>query len=296
MSQASPLPSADQYFKSFLLPPKVAWPTVCLLLASLAIIGATSVQVLAGAWPHWVALPVNGFAIYLLFSVAHDGSHRSISRYPWLNELVGRIGIMLLLPIAPWDGVRWLHMQHHRFTNGAQDPDQWVHHWPLWTRLFTWPNVDVFYLHYFLTKGGDFMRRNIGKVVFNTVLFVGALAYGVYAGHGLDILFLWFLPCRIALLLITLVFIYLPHYPGEVEAQKNVYRASTLRRGLEWFLTPVLVYQNYHLIHHLYPTAPFYTYGRLFHLKYPELAGKDVALQHGLGIRLINPAPTASAT
>ena len=30
--------------------------------------------------------------------------------------------------------------------------------------------------------------------------------------------------------------------------------------GWEWLLTPLMMYQNYHLVHHLYPTVPFYRY------------------------------------
>jgi fatty acid desaturase len=33
---------------------------------------------------------------------------------------------------------------------------------------------------------------------------------------------------------------------------------------MEWLLTPLLTYQNYHLVHHLYPTVPFYRYRRLW--------------------------------
>lgn len=284
-------PAPDQQLKTLLRSPTIAWPTVGLLLASLALIALTSVQVISGHWPDWVGMGLNGFAIYLLFSVAHDGAHRAISSNAFVNELLGRTGIMLLLPIAPWDGVRWLHMQHHRFTNGEKDPDLWVHHVPKWLRPLTWPNVDVAYLYYFLTRGGEFLRKNLRTVIVNTVLFIAVLVGLTYAGYGREILFLWFLPSRIALFLIALVFIHMPHYPGDVPAEQNVYRASTLRRGFEWLLTPVLVYQNYHLIHHLHPTAPFYTYERIFRLKYRELAAKNVALQKGLGMALVPAQP-----
>ena len=32
------------------------------------------------------------------------------------------------------------------------------------------------------------------------------------------------------------------------------------RVGLEWLMTPALLYQNYHLVHHLHPLIPFYRY------------------------------------
>jgi fatty acid desaturase len=36
---------------------------------------------------------------------------------------------------------------------------------------------------------------------------------------------------------------------------------------LEWLLTPLLLYQNYHLVHHVYPTVPFYRYLKIWKAK-----------------------------
>ena len=109
-----------------------------------------------------------------------------------------------------------------------------------------------------------------------------------HMGYGWEVFFLWFLASRLGMLLIALVFIYLPHFPGDVSAEENVYRASTIRRGWEWLLTPFLVYQNYPLIHHLYPTAPFYTYMKIWHLKYEELVAHDPAVQTAFAMKPIN--------
>jgi fatty acid desaturase len=36
---------------------------------------------------------------------------------------------------------------------------------------------------------------------------------------------------------------------------------------MEWLLTPVLLCQNYHLVHHLYPTVPFYRLLKVWNAK-----------------------------
>lgn len=282
------LPSKDQLFRSLLQPPTIAWPTMGLFALSIAIIAVASTMTLTGQWPLWVASLANGFAMYTLFSVAHDGSHRAISKYPLINESVGRIAIMLLLPVAPFEAVRWLHMQHHRFTNSSKDPDQFVHHSKWWNFAILWSNIDVMYLYFFITRGGKHLRDNLVPIILYTLVFGGLIAWFVSTGHGLEVLFLWFLASRFGLLLIGFVFIFLPHYPGEVSSDENVYRASTIRRGWEWLLSPLLVCQNYHLIHHLYPTAPFYTYFRIWFLKYDELVSKDPAVQETFAMA---PAP-----
>ena len=90
---------------------------------------------------------------------------------------------------------------------------------------------------------------------------------------------LWLLPTRIALFLVALVFVFLPHYPGVVSQQDDPFMATTMRKGWEWLLTPLLVYQNYHLIHHLYPTVPFYKTHDVWYLKYDQLSDGNISYQ-----------------
>jgi len=279
------LPDKEAYFNSLLKAPPIAWPTLFVFAVALAILALGCTMALTGRWPLWLGMLTNGFAMYTLFSVAHDGSHRAISQNRKLNEAIGRIAINMLLPVAPFEAVRWLHMQHHRFTNAANDPDQFMHHGRWWTLPLRWANVDVFYLYYFLKNGGDQLHKHLRPVIIYSVVFLGVIVALTALGYGMEVLFLWFLASRIGLFLIALAFVILPHYPGNISYEEDVYRASTIRRGWEWLLTPLLVYQNYHLIHHLYPTAPFYTYLKIWHLKYDELVAKNPAVQTAFGIK-----------
>jgi fatty acid desaturase len=45
-------------------------------------------------------------------------------------------------------------------------------------------------------------------------------------------------------------------------------------------LTPVLLFQNYHLIHHLIPTVPFYRYGRIWRAKKDFLIANGAAVSY----------------
>ena len=74
--------------------------------------------------------------------------------------------------------------------------------------------------------------------------------------------------------------------PVKYEVDKNSgaifvdrFMATTMRMGWEWLLTPLLVYQNYHLIHHLYPTVPFYKMHDVWHLKYDQLSDGNISYQ-----------------
>lgn len=44
-------------------------------------------------------------------------------------------------------------------------------------------------------------------------------------------------------------------------------------------MTPLLVYQNYHLIHHLYPMVVFYKMHNVWHLKYDQLSEGNIRYQ-----------------
>ena len=293
LTSSGVLPSKADYFRSLLQAPAIALPTVALFLVAIGVIALAWSMTLSGLWPLWVGTLANGISMYMLFSVAHDGAHRAISKYPIINETIGRIAIMMLLPIAPFEAVRWLHMQHHRYTNGASDPDAYAHHSRWYSMPLRFANVDIFYLYYFVRHGGNHLRRSLRPILVYSALFITLVTVLTYFGYGWQVLFLWFLASRLGLFLIVLVFSYLPHYPGTVSAQENVYRATTVRQGWEWLLTPLLVFQNYHLVHHLYPTAPFFNYLKIWHLKYAELVVHEPAVQRAF--RLLPMGYTAAA-
>ena len=76
-----------------------------------------------------------------------------------------------------------------------------------------------------------------------------------------------------------------PHCPAQISAKEDKYKETTIRLAKEWLLTPLMVYQNYHLIHHLYPSVPFYKYIKVWNLRRDELIQKNPAIQNGLKLR-----------
>ena len=53
---------------------------------------------------------------------------------------------------------------------------------------------------------------------------------------------------------------------------------------LELLQEALLELLNYHLIHHLYPTVPFYKIHDVWNLKYDELSRGNVSYQSAFGI------------
>ncbi|MBU6157113.1 MAG: fatty acid desaturase, partial [Alphaproteobacteria bacterium] len=184
-----------------------------------------------------------------------------------VNEALGRIGLVYFAPLAPMDVARFIHMAHHRYANDpARDPDAYSHKLD-WLFPLRWANFDWFYTKWFFTKGGEFARRKyVPLALYVATILTGAGAI-VYAGYGWELLMLWIVPTRISSFLFVFVFSFLTHQPFETLAQQNEYKATALRLGADWFWSPVMANHNYHLLHHLYPTAPFYVYQRIWKLK-----------------------------
>jgi fatty acid desaturase len=139
--------------------PPVAWPTVGLFFLCYGIIGGVWVAGINGTLPLWAGAIINGITAYFLFSVVHDSSHNSLSRHTWINEGLGRIGLVYFAPLAPMDVARHIHMAHHKFANDpVKDPDAYSHKLD-WLFPIRWANFDYFYTKFFFQQGGAFAKR-----------------------------------------------------------------------------------------------------------------------------------------
>ncbi|MGB1219951.1 MAG: fatty acid desaturase family protein [Alcanivoracaceae bacterium] len=241
--------------------PDVAWPTVLLLLACHSAIFGSWYLVLTGSMNVWAGCLVNSVAMYFLFSPIHDAIHRSMSMNDRLNEF---FMYLILLPIAPLSNgrlLRVMHFRHHRFANDPEkDPDHFTMTAPFKT-LWIWFFWDFWYLIHYLKNKDDV--PDCGNPLRDTVVvWVLAIGLGIY--YPMEVLCLWFIPSRMMAWLIAAVFMYLPHWPHDVRHEDDAWQATHFRRGLDWLLTPLMGYQNYHLVHHLYPTVPFYRYRKIW--------------------------------
>jgi fatty acid desaturase len=241
--------------------PLIAWPTFILMVVCLSVIFYSWYAVFALNMNPWIGCALNTVSMYYLFSPVHDAIHRSMSTNEKLNDF---FMFLIILPIVPFSTGRLLkvmHFQHHRFGNDPdKDPDHFTMTAPL-KKLWLWFAWDFWYLIYYL-KNKDAVP-DCGSPVRETIV-VWSLAIGVGIFYPLEIICLWFIPSRMMAWLIAAVFMYLPHWPHDIKHEDQPYQATHYRRGWDWLLTPLLAYQNYHLVHHLYPTVPFYRYRKIW--------------------------------
>ena len=279
---------SEKLFQSYLKSPFLAMPTVIIFFLVMGGMYNVWVYALAGTLPMWAGALINGILSYWLFSIIHDASHHSLSSNKLINETVGGIGLFFLFPYAPMIALRWVHNKHHIHANGPMDPDQFEHNSPWWQVPIRWSCFDAYYIYYFFKYGGKVIKRNLVPLIaFYTALIV-AFITALYFGYGYEIFMLWFIPSRISLFLIAVVFVILPHHPATVGQEEDKYMATTMRMGWEWLLTPLMVYQNYHLIHHLWPEIPFYKMHKAWYLKYDEINAENISLQTAFGLEPAN--------
>lgn len=265
----------DKEFMELVRAPFIAWPTVILFFITMSGLAIISYIALTGGVSLWLAALLNGFVVYFLFSAIHDSSHFAISKVKWFNNVFGHVGILFFGPLATLDLARWIHNQHHRNTNDVErDPDHFGHIIDIWTPL-RWMNFDYFYTKFFLQQAGVIRKRFIKGLLFQIAFVIGAVSAAAYFGYFAEIVMLWLVPTRISSALFVMMFVYLPHAPFMATSRENEYKATNIRAGWEWLLTPLMTFQNYHLVHHLYPTAPFYRLIKIWNRKLDYHLEKD---------------------
>jgi fatty acid desaturase len=263
---STPLAADDDnlaLLKQLHIKPLVSWPVVAILAIGLPLALFLIVAVTC-EWinPVLAAIP-GGIIGYYLFTPIHEAIHRSASNKEQINDLIAMLTVNILLPYISHKVLRWGHMQHHRFTNeGGKDPDAMLT--KHWYSFLLWPFFELSYLPAYLASSRP--TKEVRQVLWQLPLGVAALTM-LFLFCGWKLLLFWLLASRLGLMLIVLVFVFLPHHPHDIMQKDDFYGATMLREGREWLLTPLMVYQNWHLVHHIYPTIPFYRLKRAWYAR-----------------------------
>ena len=253
----------------------LAVPTLLVAAAATIAFVAASLAALFEVLPLWLAAIVSTVAAFVAFTPLHDAAHQSISRHRWVNELVGRLCALPLL--GPFTAVRYVHLEHHKHTNDPdRDPDHHSGRGPAWQLPLRWLTQDLNYYRIYFAVLGKRPAAERRETIVTLVTTYGLIATAIVAGYGLEVLCLWLIPARLATALLAFSFDYLPHRPHDVRAKDDRYQATAIIAD-EW-LIPLFLYQNYHLIHHLYPGVPFYRYGLVWREREEELRARGAKI------------------
>jgi fatty acid desaturase len=223
----------------------------------------------------WAGFIINSLAAYAFYTVHHDATHRTISgrdaRWRWLEVTCGTAAAVALQ--LDFRGYGANHLRHHAHTNTEADPDLLVKG-PLWQVPLKWAFLMVLVTIGALPRGDRLVARILSGLAPAfaapgsareradrnhlrrfTQLGLVALVLTIPLGAFWPALLLWYLPSRVGILILMVMFQWLPHFPFD---RTDRFGATRINRfpGSTW----LLLQQDRHLVHHLYPTIPWYRY------------------------------------
>ncbi|AFZ34624.1 fatty acid desaturase [Stanieria cyanosphaera PCC 7437] len=241
--------------------------TAALMLIALSVIGYFWWGV-----PGWCCFSANVLALHLSGTVIHDASHNSAHSNRVLNAILGH-GSALMLGFA-FPVFTRVHLQHHAHVNDPEnDPDHFVSTGgPLWLIAARFFYHEVFFFKRRLWKNYELLEWFLSRL-FLAVIVIVSIRYG-FIGYITNF---WFVPALVVGIALGLFFDYLPHRPfQERDRWKNarVYPSPILNL--------LILGQNYHLVHHLWPSIPWYKYQAAYRATKPLLDAKGCDQSLGL--------------
>lgn len=248
-------------------------PTVWLFVLGMGALAAGMGGYLLGELPAAVTIAINATAIYLLFTVMHDSMHRTAHQSRSVNDLLGRLSAFPLTVTMPL--FRAVHYEHHSHTNDPErDPDLAVARGPRWALPVWCLSILVEYRRHYFGRRMWRDRSDLIEVIGMECLLVSAIIWAAVTGNLGTLMIVWLGPALIAVAALALAFDFLPHYPYE---SKERYLDTRIYPGR--ILNALLLGQNYHLIHHLWTTIPWYRYQRVFEEIEDELVERGARIE-----------------
>lgn len=257
--------------------PNIAVPTLILAATSVTAFSYTNYCLYNRSIDPYLAIFINTWAIFAGFTPMHDAAHGSIatnkSGLRWINNFIG-YSMACLFP-APFPAFKHLHLQHHKHTNEpGLDVDSWAAGGPTLLLPFRWWTTELMYYYHYLPELHNRPREEIVGALTQLFLAIYTIYWLLHNGYTYELKYGWLIPGRLAMGILACCFDYLPHRAPAADKQGNWgrpiprtesdYTATCVVSVFsQWdapALTWLLLYQNYHNIHHLAPYIPFYQY------------------------------------
>lgn len=247
-------------------------PTCWLAAFSIVVFASASAAYLAQLLPAWLAVAMNTIAIYVAFTVMHESMHGVAHENRAVNAWLGRPMGLLLSVSSPM--FRAVHYEHHSHTNDPErDPDLFVARAPMWLLPLWVLGIVMEYRRHYYGRRLWRSRGELAEVLGVESLLALVVAAALVTGHFAALTVVWIFPMLLAVACLAMAFDYLPHYPYD---SRERYLDTRIYPGR--FSSAVLLGQNYHLIHHLWTTVPWYRYRSVFEAIRPELEARGARI------------------
>ena len=258
--------------KELLSPPGDFNPTLLMFLVVVMMLVLSNFGYWLWEWPHWLCFSVNTLALHCSGTVIHDACHQSAHRNRIVNAMLGHCSALILAFAFPV--FTRVHLQHHGNVNHPQDdPDHYVSTGgPLFLIAVRFLYHEVFFFQRRLWRNYELLEWFISRLIVITIVYISVQYH--FLGYILNF---WFIPAFLVGITLGLFFDYLPHRPF---VERNRWKNARVYPGK--VLNILILGQNYHLIHHLWPSIPWYNYQPAYYLMKPLLDEKGSPQTSGL--------------
>ncbi|MCW9683109.1 fatty acid desaturase [Dolichospermum planctonicum UHCC 0167] len=258
--------------KELLSPPGDFNPTLLMFVLVVMMLVLSNFGYWLWEWPHWLCFSINTLALHCSGTIIHDACHQSAHRNRIVNAILGHCSALILAFAFPV--FTRVHLQHHSNVNDpSDDPDHYVSTGgPLWLIAVRFLYHEVFFFQRRLWRNYELLEWFISRLIIITIVYISVQYH--FLGYILNF---WFIPAFLVGITLGLFFDYLPHRPF---VERNRWKNARVYPGK--VLNILILGQNYHLIHHLWPSIPWYNYQPTYYLMKPLLDEKGSPQTSGL--------------
>ena len=261
--------------------PNIAWGTLALLLMIVCGYILVVSSTLAGLISYPFASIICTYLCFASFTIQHDAGHGNIFKMgSALKPLENAIGWVASIPllVSPYRLFKTIHDRHHAFTNDPErDPDHFSFGTKWYQILLNTYYMPLKYLIMALTtlRHIKIFRDTYISSALYLLLVLGSLAVLAFHGYTSEVFTFALIPTVITTFLLVIFFDYVPHHPHKSQGRYHNTRIYPSK-----ILNILLLGQNYHLIHHMYPRLPWYTYQTVFYKILPDLEAHGAPIEY----------------
>lgn len=239
--------------------PVFAAMEIGLVAAAFGLFGLSSYLYLLGQLPLLAMWVVNGIAVYMAFTPLHDATHRTLSANRRVNDLIGTISCLLLLPGITTGIYRYLHLEHHRYAGDPQrDPDELFVSAQSWRAVLVTAGLDFLWTSWYLRHWAERPKHERLEFCLCIAFYLGVHVYFLSSPYALQFFLLWMIPQRLGLFLVAWFFARIQH-PKDVLWEQYPFQ-TTVRIVCSRIANVLMLGQARHCLHHLAPSIPYYRY------------------------------------
>lgn len=244
--------------------PLIAWPTVLIYFISFIGFVLSTYALLTGMLSSFVTVPVSAFFVFWSFTPLHEAVHRNLSSINWLNDFVGTLSAQLLLPGFSTSLYRYLHVTHHSRTGQNDDPDLKFTESNLLVCWFNSAFLDVLWTKFYFSVWRERPATERARFALGLVLYITMFVVAIASPYTADFFIGFVLPMLLGRVITVYLLATIQHRKGHEQRHDPLGATSIQDVDSKWWHHLFMLGQSQHLIHHLYPGVPWYTYDAIW--------------------------------